>query len=169
MIFLTEKYQNIQISNMIDYGFRYWKNKQLRLEYSLYEYQQKIIPKRLNFFRHSIWLSFNGWIGIFYLLAMIIKPMNNIIIGNEHFKQLVHCQRTDLIFLFSAIAFIALELMWLHLLKKFLNYHSSIDVYFINNIDYNEKQLLVKFQKYLQKYFIISDLISNRIQKLFTL
>ena len=110
------KYRNLQISDMIDCGFRYWKTNTLCLNYSLDEYQQRIITKNLKFFHNKIFKSLNAWITIGFLLAMICKSLNkNIIIGNEYFKQMIDCERSDLLFLFAAIAYTILELMWLHL------------------------------------------------------
>ncbi|KAH7638014.1 hypothetical protein HUG17_9118 [Dermatophagoides farinae] len=141
-ILSIEKYRNIQISDIFHCGFEYWKNYTLRCEYSLYEYQYRMISKRFEFFRHNIWISFNAWAGILFLLAMIWEPFNEIIIGNKHFERIVDGKKTDLLLIYGAISYSIFELMWSHLFKNFLHYRSSMDDYLIKNIDYDEKQLL---------------------------
>ncbi|KAH7638012.1 hypothetical protein HUG17_9116 [Dermatophagoides farinae] len=161
-----DKYRNIQISDIFHYGFKYWKNNTLRCEYSVYEYQYRLISKRFEFFRHNIWISFNAWTGILFLLAMILEPFNDIIIGNEHYKRMVDCERLDLLMIFGVIAYSIFELMYFHLFKNFLRYRSSMDDYLVNNIDYDEKQLLPELRLFLRKFFIISDIITDLFHRL---
>ena len=165
-ILSIEKYRNIQISDIFHCGFEYWKNYTLRCEYSLYEYQYRMISKRFEFFRRNIWISFNAWAGILFLFAMIWEPFNEIIIGNKHFERIVDGKKTDLLLIYGAISYSIFELMWLHLFKNFLRYRSSMDDYLVNNIDYDEKQLVPTLQQYLRKFFIIPDIITDLLRRL---
>ncbi|KAH9522983.1 hypothetical protein DERF_006536 [Dermatophagoides farinae] len=89
--------ENAEIKFCIRRGFEIIKFYNLRINYDLFDYQQRKISWTYSTIKPAIWITLNGWISIVFLVCLIIWPHNDYVMSIDIFDEIVGSQRNDFI------------------------------------------------------------------------
>ncbi|KAH9493872.1 hypothetical protein DERF_014600 [Dermatophagoides farinae] len=80
-----------KLNNFFRHGFEIIKFYNLRINYDLFDYQQRKISWTYSTIKPAIWITLNGWISIVYLSCLIIWPHNDyVMIYGRHFSSMFY-------------------------------------------------------------------------------
>nr|XP_046913248.1 uncharacterized protein LOC124494134 [Dermatophagoides farinae] len=145
--------ENAEIKFCIRRGFEIFKFYNLRINYDLFDYQQRKISWTYSTIKPAIWITLNGWISIVFLVCLIIWPHNDYVISIDTFDKIIGSKRNDFIVIEMIIVFILHDYLWYHFLLEVIHYKSSMNDFFINNWQYDDQQLAPQYRNYLIQFF----------------
>ncbi|KAH9419735.1 hypothetical protein DERP_001566 [Dermatophagoides pteronyssinus] len=142
-------------------GFENFKTYSFRLNYSLSDYRNRNIHYSYQTIKRTIWMTLNAWIVLMILFATIYFENNPYILDYHHLDRIFNIENIKILLIGLFFCYIILEYLWLHLFRQVINYRSSINNFFINNIPFDSKKLQTDSLTYLKKLYSITNFLAK--------
>uniref|UniRef100_A0A6P6YGT7 Uncharacterized protein LOC113798170 n=1 Tax=Dermatophagoides pteronyssinus TaxID=6956 RepID=A0A6P6YGT7_DERPT len=121
----------------------------LRIDYHLFDYEQKIIYWSFSTIKRAIFVTLNAWITILFLLCWVLWPHNDYLINIDTIDKIVHSNRNDFIAIELIIVFVLRECLFYHHLFELIKYKSKLTEFFIKYCHYNDNELSFEYRNHL--------------------
>ncbi|KAH7638045.1 hypothetical protein HUG17_9150 [Dermatophagoides farinae] len=151
---IRHKYDG-KIFELLYEDFKVLKWFNFRMNFSLFDYENRCLSKNFATFKPTIWLTSISWMTIFLSIFMIIYPSNSVLIDLTIYEKMLNSNRSDLILIQIVVTFIILELLWIVFLIELLTYRSPLlsflTIYLPNyehKMDVKMRKILIKFQAF---------------------
>nr|XP_027204085.1 uncharacterized protein LOC113797840 [Dermatophagoides pteronyssinus] len=117
--YLKSQQYHIRIGHIFKQGFQCWNYFGTRMEFTMFDYEQRKIPYNYQTFRHAIWYTLNAWTAIIFLMFL---TNDETLISIKHIEKIFGIDRLDLLLNEMIIIFLILEWMWIFTFKETLRY-----------------------------------------------
>ena len=151
------------IRPLVKYSFHSLKYLIIRINYQLWQYQQRQIPLTYSSLRPAILITITGWMSTIMWFSKIQWGRAVFPITNDDSARIFHISCFTICVKFMTVVSCILEFLWIIFIRKLLKYESGLNdflIYYSRHHKNIEMEITSKNRKYLFRLITIADYLS---------
>ncbi|KAH9497035.1 hypothetical protein DERF_013048 [Dermatophagoides farinae] len=151
------------IRPLVKYSFHSLKYLIIRINYQLWQYQQRQIPLTYSSIRPAILITITGWMSTIMWFSKIQWGRAVFPITNDDSARIFHISCFTICVKFMTVVSCILEFLWIIFIRKLLKYESGLNdflIYYSSHHKNIEMEITSQNRKYLFRLITIADYLS---------